>query len=76
MVLGVPADGAIINLLYLSPRRGKAGVMRFTTALDWLRDEGTRVNCLVPDSVATAEVQGYVDSLRPGGARKATCHMC
>ncbi len=43
----------------------KAGVMRLTTALGWLKDEGIRVNCLVPDWVATAEVQGYVDSLTP-----------
>jgi NAD(P)-dependent dehydrogenase (short-subunit alcohol dehydrogenase family) len=43
----------------------KAGVMRLTTALGWLKDEGIRVNCLVPDWVATAEVQAYVDALTP-----------
>jgi NAD(P)-dependent dehydrogenase (short-subunit alcohol dehydrogenase family) len=44
----------------------KAGVIRLTTALGWLRDqEGIRVNCLVPDWVATPEVSAYVDSLTP-----------
>jgi len=44
----------------------KAGVIRLTTALGWLRDrEGIRVNCLVPDWVATPEVKSYVDSLTP-----------
>jgi NAD(P)-dependent dehydrogenase (short-subunit alcohol dehydrogenase family) len=44
----------------------KAGVIRLTTCLAWLRErEGIRVNCLVPDWVATAEVQAYVDSLTP-----------
>ncbi len=44
----------------------KASVIRLTTALGWLRDrEGIRVNCLVPDWVATPEVSAYVDSLTP-----------
>jgi len=44
----------------------KAGVIRLTTTLGWLRErEGIRVNCLVPGWIATPEVQGYVDSLTP-----------
>ena len=44
----------------------KAGVIHLTTGLAWLGgSDRIRVNCLVPDWVATAEVQGYVDSLTP-----------
>ncbi len=44
----------------------KAGVIRLTTALAWLRErEGIRVNCLVPHWIATPEVKGYYDSLTP-----------
>ena len=40
--------------------------MRLTTTLDWLRDKyGIRVNCLVPDWVASEEVKSYVDELTP-----------
>jgi NAD(P)-dependent dehydrogenase (short-subunit alcohol dehydrogenase family) len=42
----------------------KAGVIRLTTTLARLRDsDGIRVNCLVPDWVATPEVKSYWDSL-------------
>jgi NAD(P)-dependent dehydrogenase (short-subunit alcohol dehydrogenase family) len=42
----------------------KAGVIRLTTTLARLRDsDGIRVNCLVPDWVATPEVKEYWDSL-------------
>jgi NAD(P)-dependent dehydrogenase (short-subunit alcohol dehydrogenase family) len=44
----------------------KAGVMRLTTALAPLAErEKIRVNCLVPDWVASPEVQEYWDSLTP-----------
>ena len=44
----------------------KAGVIRLTTTLAWLRErDGIRVNCLVPDWVATEEVQAYVNGLTP-----------
>jgi NAD(P)-dependent dehydrogenase (short-subunit alcohol dehydrogenase family) len=44
----------------------KAAVMRLATTMSWLRDEyGIRVNCIVPDWVATEEVQAYFDSLSP-----------
>ena len=42
----------------------KAGIARLTTTLAWLREENIRVNCIVPDWVATEEVQSYVDSLQ------------
>jgi NAD(P)-dependent dehydrogenase (short-subunit alcohol dehydrogenase family) len=44
----------------------KAGVIRLTTTLARLRDShAIRVNCLVPDWVATPEVKSYWDSLTP-----------
>lgn len=44
----------------------KAGIARLTTTLAWLREkENIRVNCIVPDWVATEEVKSYVDSLTP-----------
>jgi NAD(P)-dependent dehydrogenase (short-subunit alcohol dehydrogenase family)/tRNA(Arg) A34 adenosine deaminase TadA len=59
------ADGAIVNVAstagvatepYASPEYGaaKAGLIRFTTAL--ARAGGVRVNCVVPDWVATERV--------------------
>jgi len=42
----------------------KAGIIRLTTMLAPLWEQARiRVNCLVPDWVATEEVQAYVDSL-------------
>lgn len=44
----------------------KAGVMRLATMLAPLATEaGIRVNCLLPDWVATPEVKEYFDSLTP-----------
>jgi 3-oxoacyl-[acyl-carrier protein] reductase len=44
----------------------KMGVIRLTTALGWLGEqEGIRINCLVPDWVASPEVKSYFDSLTP-----------
>jgi len=44
----------------------KAAVMRLTTTLGGLRErEGIRVNCIVPDWVATPEVKEYWDALTP-----------
>jgi NAD(P)-dependent dehydrogenase (short-subunit alcohol dehydrogenase family) len=44
----------------------KAGIIRLTTTLARLRDShGIRVNCLVPDWVATPEVKSYWDTLTP-----------
>ena len=49
----------------------KAGVMRLTTGLGWLKEqEGIRVNCLVPDWVASPEVKAYFDSLTAEQRRK------
>ena len=41
----------------------KAGIMRLTTCLAPLADEGIRVNCLVPDWIATDDVRPYWESL-------------
>jgi len=44
----------------------KMGIIRLTTALGWLGDrDGIRVNCLVPDWVASPEVKTYFDGLTP-----------
>jgi 3-oxoacyl-[acyl-carrier protein] reductase len=44
----------------------KAGVLRLTTALRWLQDsDGIRVNCLVPDWIATDGLRSYADGLTP-----------
>jgi NAD(P)-dependent dehydrogenase (short-subunit alcohol dehydrogenase family) len=44
----------------------KAAVMRLATTMSWLREAyGIRVNCIVPDWVATEEVRAYFDSLSP-----------
>jgi NAD(P)-dependent dehydrogenase (short-subunit alcohol dehydrogenase family) len=44
----------------------KAGVMRLTTTLAWLKDKhNIRVNCLVPDWVATEEIVNWVQPLTP-----------
>ena len=44
----------------------KMGVIRLTTALGWLGErERIRINCLVPDWVASPEVKSYFDSLTP-----------
>jgi NAD(P)-dependent dehydrogenase (short-subunit alcohol dehydrogenase family) len=49
----------------------KAGVMRLTTALAVLqKSEGIRVNCIVPDWVATPEVKEYWDALTPEQRRE------
>src|SRR5438093_4690615 len=44
----------------------KAGGIRLTTRLAWLKEkEGIRVNCLVPDWIASPEVKAYFDALTP-----------
>jgi NAD(P)-dependent dehydrogenase (short-subunit alcohol dehydrogenase family) len=49
----------------------KAGIARLTTTLAWLQEkEKIRVNCIVPDWVATEELQAYVDSLSPEQCRE------
>ncbi len=50
----------------------KAGVHRMTTTLGWLKEkENIRVNCIVPDWVATEEVRAYVNSLTPAQRKEA-----
>ena len=44
----------------------KGGILRLTSGLAWLGEkEKIRVNCLVPDWVASPQVVSYVDSLAP-----------
>jgi NAD(P)-dependent dehydrogenase (short-subunit alcohol dehydrogenase family) len=44
----------------------KGGILRLTTGLAWMGEkERIRVNCLVPDWVASPQVVAYVDSLAP-----------
>ena len=49
----------------------KAGVIRLTTMLWWLKEkEKIRVNCLVPSWVASPEVKEYWDGLTPQQRRE------
>jgi NAD(P)-dependent dehydrogenase (short-subunit alcohol dehydrogenase family) len=44
----------------------KGGILRLTTGLAWMGEkERIRVNCLVPDWVASPQVVAYVNSLKP-----------
>ena len=44
----------------------KAGVMRFTAALQFLaKDHGIRVNCVVPDWIGTHAVMSWISQLSP-----------
>lgn len=44
----------------------KAGVLRLATSLGWLKEaHGIRVNCIVPDWLATPQVVEYVKGLTP-----------
>ena len=48
----------------------KGAVTKLATTMGWLHQAyGIRVNCIVPDWVATKEVQTYVDSLTPDQRR-------
>lgn len=50
----------------------KAGVARLATTMKWLQESyGIRVNCIVPDWVATDEIRAYYDSLTPEQRRAA-----
>jgi NAD(P)-dependent dehydrogenase (short-subunit alcohol dehydrogenase family) len=44
----------------------KSGVLRLTTGLAWMKEKDRiRVNCLVPDWVASPQVVAYAESLAP-----------
>jgi len=50
----------------------KAGVARLATTMGWLREvHAIRVNCIVPDWVATDEIRAFVDPLTPAQRREA-----
>jgi NAD(P)-dependent dehydrogenase (short-subunit alcohol dehydrogenase family) len=70
--------GAIVNMSSISAlwhgRKGgspaydtaKAGVLRLTTTLAWLKEkENIRVNCLAPGWIASGDVRSYWESLTP-----------
>jgi NAD(P)-dependent dehydrogenase (short-subunit alcohol dehydrogenase family) len=70
--------GAIVNMSSISAlwhgRKGgspaydtaKAGVIRLTTTLAWLKEkENIRVNCLAPGWIASGDVRSYWESLTP-----------
>jgi NAD(P)-dependent dehydrogenase (short-subunit alcohol dehydrogenase family) len=70
--------GAIVNISSISAlwhgRKGgspaydtaKAGVIRLTTTLAWLKEkENIRVNCLAPGWIASGDVRSYWESLTP-----------
>jgi NAD(P)-dependent dehydrogenase (short-subunit alcohol dehydrogenase family) len=72
------AGGAIVNISSTSALgygsnspwpaydAAKSGILRLTTGLAWMGEkENIRVNCLVPDWVASPQVVAYVDSLKP-----------
>jgi NAD(P)-dependent dehydrogenase (short-subunit alcohol dehydrogenase family) len=50
----------------------KAGVARLATTMGWLREaHAIRVNCIVPDWVATDEIRAYVEPLTLAQRREA-----
>jgi hypothetical protein len=52
------------------PGCGRA-ISRLTTTLDWLAaSDNIRVNCLIPDRVATPKVKQYVAALTPRQRRE------
>jgi NAD(P)-dependent dehydrogenase (short-subunit alcohol dehydrogenase family) len=70
--------GAIVNMSSISALRhgriggspaydtAKAGVLRLTTSLAWLKEkENIRVNCLAPGWIASGDVRSYWEALTP-----------
>jgi NAD(P)-dependent dehydrogenase (short-subunit alcohol dehydrogenase family) len=69
--------GAVVNIAssaglgyapYVSPEYGaaKAGLIRFTTTVAWLREEmGVRVNCLVPGWIGTERAMDELREMAP-----------
>jgi NAD(P)-dependent dehydrogenase (short-subunit alcohol dehydrogenase family) len=63
VVVNVASTAGIADDAYASPDYGaaKAGLIRFTTSLAEL--EGVRVNCIVPDWIATDRAQGELERM-------------
>ena len=67
-VVNVASTGGVGLAPYESPEYGaaKAGLIRFTTSLAYARDEtGVRVNCVVPDWIATDRAMGELAAMTP-----------
>jgi NAD(P)-dependent dehydrogenase (short-subunit alcohol dehydrogenase family) len=67
-VVNVSSTGGLGNAPYESPEYGaaKAGLIRFTTSLAYARaDTGVRVNCVVPDWIATERARAELARMTP-----------
>ncbi|HEX6696835.1 MAG TPA: SDR family NAD(P)-dependent oxidoreductase [Solirubrobacteraceae bacterium] len=67
-VVNVSSTGGLGFAPYESPEYGaaKAGLIRFTTSLAYAREEtGVRVNCVVPDWIATDRAKGELAAMTP-----------
>ena len=72
-VVNVSSTGGLGFAPYESPEYGaaKAGLIRFTTSLAYAREEtGVRVNCVVPDWIATDRAKGELAGDDAGGPRR------
>jgi NAD(P)-dependent dehydrogenase (short-subunit alcohol dehydrogenase family) len=72
-VVNVSSTGGLGLAPYESPEHGaaKAGLIRFTACMAYAReDTGVRVNCVVPDWIATERAQGEPAAMT-AGARAA-----
>jgi NAD(P)-dependent dehydrogenase (short-subunit alcohol dehydrogenase family) len=63
VVVNIASTAGIATDAYASPEYGaaKAGLIRFTTSLADL--QGVRVNCIVPDWIATARSEGELEAM-------------
>ena len=67
-MVNVSSTGGVGFAPYESPEYGaaKAGLIRFTTSLAYARAEtGVRVNCVVPDWIATDRALGELAAMTP-----------
>jgi NAD(P)-dependent dehydrogenase (short-subunit alcohol dehydrogenase family) len=65
-VVNVSSTGGLGLAPYESPEYGaaKAGLIRFTACMAYAREEtGVRVNCVVPDGIATERAQGELAAM-------------
>jgi NAD(P)-dependent dehydrogenase (short-subunit alcohol dehydrogenase family) len=67
-VVNIASTAGIASDPYASPEYGaaKAGLIRFTTSLaDWRERMNVRVNCVVPDWIATERGTGELERMTP-----------
>jgi NAD(P)-dependent dehydrogenase (short-subunit alcohol dehydrogenase family) len=71
VVVNIASTAGIADDAYASPEYGaaKAGLIRFTTSLADL--EGVRVNCIVPDWIATDRAAGELERMTAAERRAA-----